>query len=246
MATVTPDVRTFDDLESLSRSAAALFVEACSRAVAFRNRALVALSGGNTPARLYQLLADARYAAQVDWPHVHVFWGDERCVPPDDRGSNYRQAYESLLSRVPIPEDNIHRVRGEIEPREAALEYALMLRKYASPPVSWPRFDFVLLGMGDDGHTASLFPGSPVDNPAPTAAVTAQYEGRPANRVTITPILFNAARRLVFLVTGDSKAGTLASVLYGKYDPAKLPAQRIHPTDGDVIWLVDRAAAAGL
>lgn len=246
MATVRPDVRIFPDLQALSEAGAALFIDACTQAIRASGRALVALSGGNTPGKLYQLLAQSPYSEQVDWPHVYVFWGDERCVPPDDPESNYRQAHDALLSRVSIPPANIHRIRGEAQPQDAAVEYAVELNAFGSPPRSWPRFDFVLMGMGEDGHTASLFPGSPIDTAAPTAAVTAQYQDRPANRVTLTPLVFNAARRVVFLVTGESKSQTLADVLYGKYQPAALPAQRIHPTDGDVIWMVDQAAAGRL
>ncbi len=243
MAAVEPDIRVFDDLPALSRAAASLFIESCQQAIRWRGRALVVLSGGNTPTELYKLLAHSPDAEQVDWRGVHVFWGDERCVPPDDPESNYRQAYDGLLSRVNIPKANIHRMDGEAEPQEAALSYALGLRHFASAPLSWPRFDFVLLGMGEDGHTASLFPGSPVNVAAPTAAVTANYQGRPANRVTLTPILFNEAHRIVFLVSGESKSRTLANVLNGDYDPDLLPAQRIRPVEGELIWLVDRAAA---
>jgi 6-phosphogluconolactonase len=246
MATIKPDVRIFEDVDGLSRAAATLFIDACAGAIADHGRALIALSGGNTPMKLYELLAESPYTEQVQWPKVHVFWGDERCVPPDDPESNYRQTNDALLKRVPIPPANICRVQGEADPREAALAYALTLRNYATPPLSWPRFDLVLLGMGEDGHTASLFPGSPVDVATPTAAVTAEYQGRPANRVTITPILLNAARRIVFLVSGDGKSKTLAHVLKGTYDPETLPAQRIHPMDGQLIWLVDQAAASRL
>ncbi len=240
------DVRIFDDLEALSRAAASLFIGSCAEAIRLRARALVALSGGNTPLELYRLLAQPSHIPQIDWQHVHVFWGDERCVPPDDPESNYRQANDALLSHVPIPPENIHRVQGELEPQDAALAYALTLRKFASPLLGWPRFDLVLLGMGEDGHTASLFPGSPVDVAAPTAAVTANYQGRPANRVTVTPVLLNEARRITFLISGESKSQTLASVLYGDFDPDLLPAQRIRPVDGELIWLVDRAAASKL
>lgn len=246
MPSTKPDVRVFDNLEALSRAAASLFIESCQEAIQSRGRALVALSGGSTPARLYQYMAHPPYAEQVEWSQVHIFWGDERCVPPDDPESNYREANDVLLSLVPIPEGNIHRVQGEAEPQEAALSYALTLKQFASPPLSWPRFDFVLLGMGEDGHTASLFPGSPVDVTTPTAAVTAHYQRRPAQRVTITPILFNEARRVVFLVSGESKSRTLANVLYGDYDPDLLPAQRIRLVDGELIWLVDRPAASKL
>jgi 6-phosphogluconolactonase len=246
MPPTKPDIRVFEDLPALSRAAASLFIDSCSQAIQQRGRALVALSGGGTPTELYRLLAQPPYTEQVAWAHVHIFWGDERCVPPDDPQSNYRQANEMLLSRVPIRRQNVHRVAGEAEPSEAALSYALMLRQFASPPLSWPRFDFVLLGMGEDGHTASLFPGSPVAVTAPTAAVQADYQGRPADRVTLTPILFNEAHRVVFLVSGESKSQTLANVLKGDYDPGLLPAQRIRPVDGDLIWLLDRAAASRL
>lgn len=246
MAAIKPDVRIFADLQTLSEAAALLLIESCEQAITDRGRALLALSGGSTPSRLYDLLAHSPYTEQVDWLHLHVFWGDERCVPPEDLNSNYRQAKDALLSVVPIPAQNVHRVRSEIEPAEAAAAYALTLKMYATPPLDWPRFDLVLLGMGEDGHTASLFPGSPVDLPGAAAAVTADYQGRPARRVTLTPQVFNSARRVLFLAAGESKCDTLASVLNGDYRPAILPAQRIHPTDGDLIWMVDQAAASRL
>lgn len=246
MGALSPDVRTFSDLDALSQAAAALFIESCAAAVIARGRSLVALSGGNTPAKLYELLARSPYTEQVDWLHLHVFWGDERCVPPEDIQSNYRQAKDALLSRVAIPPENIHRVMGEAEPEAAAIAYAQAIKAYAAAPLDWPRFDLVLLGLGDDGHTASLFPGSAVEMVGSTAAVTADYQGRPANRVTLTPQVFNAARRVVFLVVGEGKSPALASVLYGDYQPALLPAQRIRPQDGELIWMVDQAAVSKL
>lgn len=246
MAGIKPDIRIYPDLDALSRAAAAAFIESSARAITRRGRCLVALSGGNTPMELYELLAATPYAEQVDWPHVHVFWGDERSVPPEDLDSNYRQAHDALLSRVPIPASNIHRVQGESEPEDAAIAYALTLKGFASPPLDWPRFDLVLLGLGEDGHTASLFPGSEVDMIGATAAVTAKYQDRPANRVTITPQVFNAALRVLFLVSGESKSATVADVLNGSYRPALLPAQRIHPSDGELIWMLDQAAAGRL
>jgi 6-phosphogluconolactonase len=246
VATLTPDIRIFVDLNALSQAAAGLFAETAAGAIRQRGQCLVALSGGGTPARLYELLATSPFAEQVQWQHVHAFWGDERGVPPDDPESNYHQAYQALLSRVPIPPENIQRVHGESQPAEAAVDYARTLQAFANPPLSYPRFDLVLLGMGEDGHTASLFPGSQVDLPGPTAAVTAHYEGRPANRVTLTPLVLNAARSAVFLVSGESKSATVADVLKGSYRPELLPAQRIHPADGALIWMLDRAAASKL
>jgi 6-phosphogluconolactonase len=238
-------IRIFKDMEILSRAAAELFAEKAGESITERGRFLTALNGGSTPNRLFQLLA-TEYRGEVDWSRVHIFWGDERCVPPEDAGSNYGQARETFLSRVPIPEANIHRVKGELEPAEASRDYALTLSGFASPQFGFPRFDLIYLGMGEDGHTASLFPGSRVDVSEPVLPVTAQYQDRPANRVTLTPLVFNQARTVAFMVTGEKKAATLAEVLSDRYDPERLPAQRIHPKDGDLLWLVDEEAAGKL
>jgi len=240
-----PEIRVFNDLENLSRAAANLFTAQAAESITKRDRFLVALNGGNTPMRLFRLLA-TDHRDQVDWKRVHVFWGDERCVPPDDAGSSYGQARDALLSRVPIPDSNIHRIIGELAPVEASGNYSLTVRRFASPPLEWPRFDLVYLGMGEDGHTASLFPGSPVEEAAPVIPVTAHYQYRPANRVTLTPAVFNSARRVVFMVTGAKKAVTLAEVLSDRYNPGQYPAQRINPNDGGSIWLVDEEAASKL
>ena len=238
-----PEVRIFQDGEKLSRVAAELFVAQSAQSIAERQRFLVALNGGNTPTRLFELLA-TDFHEEIPWSNVHVFWGDERCVLPDDPGSSYGQAWEVLLSHVPIPEANIHRVKGELGPAEASQDYALTLKRFASSLLDWPRFDLVYLGMGEDGHTASLFPGSPVEVTEPTMPVTAHYQDRPANRVTLTPVVFNAARMIVFMATGEKKAQTFAEVLSDRYNPELYPAQRIQPTDGKLIWLVDEAAAS--
>ena len=239
-------IQIFKDHETLSRAAAEIFVAVAARAVDERGHFLAALSGGGTPAKLYRLLAKEPYRGQVDWVNTFVFWGDERCVPPDDEGSNYRQAMDTLLSHIPIPDENIQRIKGELEPAEASRSYARALKDFASPPLDWPRFDLVLLGMGSDGHTASLFPGSGIEPASPALAVTADYQGRPANRVTLTSAVFNSARQILFLVTGESKSGMLARVINGTHHPKGLPAQRIRPTDGEIIWLVDDAAASKL
>jgi len=240
-----PEIRVFTNLEEISRAAAHLFVEQAARSITERGRFLVALNGGGTPNRLFRLLA-TDFQANVDWGNVHVFWGDERCVPPQDPGSSYGQAREALLRHVPIPEENVQRVRGELSPSEASRDYALRLKNYADPSSHGTRFDLVYLGMGEDGHTASLFPGSPVDVSDPTMPVTAQYQDRPANRVTLTPVVFNSARVVAFMATGEKKAQTLAEVLSGRYNPELYPAQRIEPTEGRLIWLVDEDAASRL
>jgi 6-phosphogluconolactonase len=240
-----PEIRIFNNLEALSVAAADLFVEQAHRSIADRDRFLVALNGGSTPTRLFQLLATDS-AKRVDWSRIHVFWGDERCVLPEDAGSSYGQARDILLSHVLIPDVNIHRIQGELGPVEASKDYSLTLREFASPPLKWPRFDLIYLGMGEDGHTASLFPGSPVDVSEPTMPVTAHYQDRPANRVTLTPVVFNSAHVIVFMANGEKKANTLAEVLSDRYNPAQYPAQRIAPNDGRLIWLVDEAAASRL
>lgn len=240
-----PELRIFRDLERLSRHAANLFVEQAELSVRERNQFLVALNGGSTPNRLFQLLA-TDYRDQVDWSKVQIFWGDERCVLPSDDGSSYGQAREHLLSHVPIPESNSHRIKGELSPAEASKEYSFTLKKFATAPFDWPRFDLVYLGMGEDGHTASLFPGSAVTVSEPTLPVTAHYQDRPANRVTLTPLVFNQARRIVFMATGEKKATTLAEVLSDRYNPELYPAQRIDPKAGELIWLVDESAASKL
>jgi len=233
-----PTIRIFKDADELSRAAADLFVTLAVQSIRERGRFLVALSGGSTPMALYRLLA----REPIDWTRIHVFWGDERLVPPEDPENSYGQAWEALLKHIPIPTENIHRVASELDPVAAARDYASILREFAAPPLDWPRFDLVLLGLGEDGHTASLFPGSPVDATEPVIAVTAQYQGRPARRVTLTPLVFNAARQVIFLVTGANKAVTLKGVFSDYNSSEQVPAKRIQPADGQVTWLVDKAA----
>ena len=248
-----PELRIFKDMEKLSHHAAQIFVERAAHSINDRDRFLVALNGGNTPMHLFQLLA-TEYRDKIDWSKTHIFWGDERCVPPDDSGSSYGQARDALLSHVPIPDSNIHRVQTDpstgsgrrLQPAEASRDYALTLSGFASPPLDVPRFDLIYLGMGEDGHTASLFPGSPVQATETVIPVTAQYQDRPANRVTMTQLVFNQAHTVVFMATGEKKAVTLAEVLSDRYNPAQYPAQRIDPQDGQLVWLVDESAASKL
>lgn len=232
------------DPTAVARVAAERFAALSSAARASRGQFSVALAGGSTPGDTYALLASDEFAAQVDWPCVHVFWGDERCVPPHDPDSNFRLADESLLSHVPIPAGNLHRMRGELEPQAAAQAYAAELRAFFGAP--WPRFDLVLLGMGNDGHTASLFPGSVAlqETEDAVVALTAHYQDRPACRVSLTPRAINGSRQVLFLVTGSAKAGTLKAVLEGP--GGHYPAQHIRPTAGHLTWLLDAAAASQL
>jgi 6-phosphogluconolactonase len=239
------DLRIFQDTELLSRHAAEIFAEQAAQSITAHDRFLVALNGGSTPTRLFQLLA-TEYQDKVDWSKVHIFWGDERCVPPNDPGSSYGQARDAFLNHVSISDSNIHRVNTSLSPAEAASDYALILSNFSTAHFSFPRFDLVYLGMGEDGHAASLFPGSPVEVTETTLPVTAQYQDRPANRVTLTQLVFNQAHMVVFMATGEKKAVTLAEVLSDRYNPELYPAQRIEPKDGELIWLVDEEAASKL
>ena len=196
---------------------------------------------------LYSSLAQFPYRESLPWEKMFFFWGDERCVPPDDPGSNYYQARQVWLGQVPVPEKNIFRAKGEFSPQIAAEDYAIQLKSCAEPGLDWPRFDMVLLGLGADGHTASLFPGSAETHGIATLAVTANYQDRPANRVSLSPDVINSARNVVFLATGIEKAMALAATAKGgAWEPVRLPAQRIMPLDGRLWWLVDQAAASQL
>lgn len=244
-------ITVYPDNESLINGAADFIADAAASAIAARGRFTWALSGGHTPGPVYARLATAGFRERIDWPKVQVFFGDERCVPPEDPRSNYHMVKTVLVDRVPLPEANIHRLRGEDIPAEAAADYARVLARTfggeaaaGEPPPEG--FDLILLGMGDNGHTASLFPG--------LAAVTetarwvmAQYvEVAGMWRLTLTPVVINAARRVAFLVSGAEKAEMLHRVLEGPYQPAALPAQIIRPTRGELYWLVDAPAAARL
>jgi 6-phosphogluconolactonase len=246
----TASLEIFPTFERLARAAAERFVDTASEAIAANGRFSVALSGGSTPRPVYSLLASEAFAGRIDWAKVHVFWGDERCVPPDDPQSNYRTARGALLDAVPLPPENIHRIRGEDDPERAAAAYERELRTFfgTAPDGKTPAsgFDLVFLGMGDDGHTASLFPGSPALRET-ARWVSAQYvESVSMWRITLTPVIINAARNVIFLVSGGDKAERLREVLEEPEQPELLPAQAIKPAGGRLLWLVDEAAAARL
>jgi 6-phosphogluconolactonase len=235
----------FTDNNAFNQAAAKLLTTLAQEAVAQHGRCSLALSGGGTPTSVYELLAERPFCQQMPWPQTHLFWGDERLVPPDDPGSNYGQVARLLLNKVPIPEENIHRAKGELGMGTAVTNYTNQLQAFASDG-EIPVLDAVLLGMGSDGHTASLFPGSPVQQADWVIGVTGEYDGRPAQRLTLTPTIINQARHIIFLVTGRNKAETLQKVLYGPHQPETLPAQRIQPVNGTLTWLTDTAAAQQL
>lgn len=213
-------------------------------AIEKRGRFVVALAGGGTPRPVYECLATPEFAARIDWERTHVFFGDERCVPPADEQSNFRMAREALLERVPLPEANIHRMLGEIDPAAAALACEQDLKGLFRS--ERPSIDLVLLGIGGDGHTASLFPGTAAVR-EPERLVVAQYVDKLASwRVTFTPVVLDAAREVLFLAEGAGKASVIREILEGTYQPDVLPSQRVQPAAGRVHWMLDRAAAAGL
>jgi len=250
VARIAPEV--FPTADALMHAAAEAFVRCAAEATRAYGRFAVALAGGSTPTQLYALLATDVYAARVDWDRVQVFWGDERCVPSGNPASNYRMAREHLLDHVPVPEGNVHRIRGEDDPAEAAAAYERELRRaFATPdgpprPAPGARFDLVLLGMGDNGHTASLFPGMAAVRERERWAVAQHVAVVSMWRVTVTPIVINAAAEVAFLVSGPEKARTLRRVLEGPLRPNALPAQAVAPGAGSLRWLVDAAAAAEL
>lgn len=238
-------ILTFDDAEMVARAAAARFVEIALAAINVRGRFSVALAGGSTPKRAYELLASDEYKTKLDWPKAHIFFSDERCVPPDDAESNYRMANEALLARVPLPPQNIHRMQGVGDAVANARLYEDELRTYFND-AEWPRFDLIFLGMGDDGHTASLFPGSSALNEHQAWAAANWVEKFGVYRITLTLPAINHAAHIAFLVTGENKAERLAEVLGTAHSDAPLPSQLIEPVNGSLEWLIDKTAAAQL
>lgn len=238
------------DAEALAREAAERFVRITSAAVEERGTASVALSGGSTPKRMGELLATPDLRDRVRWERLEIFWGDERWVLEASPESNAGVARRTFLDRVPIPPTQIHTFATEgIDPDLSAVAYAARIRTIvgpADPAAGLPRFDLVLLGMGDDGHTASIFPGTAALHEETALVVANPVPKLDAVRLTFSAPLINNAREIVFLIGGAGKAETLAAVLVGSERPTELPSQRIRPTAGRLTWLVDRAAAAKL
>lgn len=237
-------VRVFKDSLQLSKEAAEIFVHTAKEAVHDRGKFIVALTGGSSPIQLYQLLADSPYREQVPWQHTFVFWGDERWVPLADEQSNFRMAQELLLSHVAVPKNQIFPMWQEQKPEIFARQYEDQLRKYLDE--RRPQFDLILLGMGDDGHTASLFPGMAVLNEKEQWVSAYYLEQQDMYRITLTAPLINQARKIIFLTFGEKKANALSEVLEGERNPEKFPAQLINVKDGEVLWLVDEAAGQKL
>ncbi len=234
------EVRVFDDVASLVRATADEIVAIARDAVDARGRFAWALAGGSTPRDVYRLLASDPYRERMPWNAIHCFWGDERHVPPDHPDSNFRMAREAMLDAVPLPAGNVHRVPAEEpDPQRAAAEYESTLREFF-PAADWPVFDLIQLGLGKEGHTASLFPGGTALHERERWVAAPWVEAQSTFRVTFTPPVLNHARRAMFLVAGDEKAAALHAVLEGARDPDLYPAQIV---EGNRLWMVDRAAA---
>jgi len=239
------DIVICRDVDGLSRKAAEQFVTLARDAIAARGRFAVALSGGSTPKALYSLLATAEFSEQLDWRHIHLFFGDERCVAPDHAESNYHMVKEALLAQIAIPSENVHRMAAELAPEVAAAAYAAQLSGFFDlPETKPPRFDLIFLGLGEDGHTASLFP----DSSGLTDTdrwVTATYVAKlKTHRLTLTFPAINNAAQISFLIAGQSKVAVVKAILTGQYSDA--PAARIKPSHGKLTWFITEDAAGDL
>ena len=235
------ELRTAPGMAALSRAGADEFSRCAREAVAARDRFAVALSGGSTPRGVFSLLAQAN---NLSWNKMYFFFGDERHVPPTDPESNYRMANESLISKVPIPPQNVHRIHTELEATVAADQYEAELKKFFqghSTTDGWPRFDLIMLGMGPDGHTASLFPGTAALNEKSRWVAANWVEKLNTWRITFTFPVINYAAEVLFLVAGEEKAEVLKDVFEGK--PGKYPCQNVQPINGRLLWIVDKIVA---
>ena len=249
-------VRVYRDAGEVALKAARHFARLADQYVVGCGRFTVALSGGSTPRAMFSLLSEAPFADTVPWGSIHFFWGDERCVPPDHPDSNYRMARETLLSKVPVPAENIFRIPAELsDPAVAAEQYeATLINQFSKPATASgtaplagvPRFDLIFLGMGPDGHTASLFPGTTALGVTDKVVVANYVEKFGAHRITLTATTINDARNVTFVVAGPDKSAALREVLEGAYEPDLYPSQLIHPRQGSLLWMVDEAAAARL
>jgi 6-phosphogluconolactonase len=239
------ETKIVDDLTILSRAGADEFSRCARESITARGRFSVALSGGSTPRGILSLLASDQTdpSKRLSWENIHVFFGDERHVPPADRESNYRMANEALLSKVPIPQQNVHRILAELDAATAATEYDKELHNFfQTAPGEWPRFDLIMLGMGPDGHTASLFPESAALNETKRWVLANWVEKFSTFRITLTFPVINHAAEILFLAAGEEKAEVLKKVLRPQPGDS-YPAQRVRPADGRLLWMVDKSAA---
>jgi 6-phosphogluconolactonase len=235
------------NIDELSSKFADWMIEYIRLELAGADRFTICLSGGSTPKKLYKLLATEKFASKIDWAKMHVFWGDERYVPFEDETNNAKMAFDVLLNHVPIPPNQIHRIRTDIPPEESAKQYAIILQQYfpVNPQQSrWMTFDLTLLGLGDNAHTLSLFPGEPLIHETNSLVEAVFVKEVNSERITLTAPAVNHSKRIAFLVAGRDKAQALAQVIEGNFNPDLYPAQVIRPANGELYWFVDEAAAA--
>ena len=239
-------IAIYPDIDTLSHDATQHIVRIANESIATYGRFTMALSGGTTPRKTYELLGSEPYSRQINWTLVHIFWGDERSVPPESPDSNYRMAHEILLSKIPVPAVQVHRMLANEPDRDvASQEYVEdMQRVFATDDI--PSFDLIQLGMGPEGHTASLFPHQEALHEERRLVMPVSVPKPPPDRLTFTPPLLNAARNILFLVTGSDKADALHAVLEGPYQPDEYPTQIVRPPNGEVVWMVDTAAAQNI
>ncbi len=248
------NLEIYDNAKELAWAAAMRFASLAEQAIRERGRFTVALSGGSTPKALFSILAGKSFADALPWQAIYFFWGDERCVPPDHADSNYRMANETLLDKAAIPRENIFRIPAEDDNHDrAAANYSQTIRQFFHPVATapgtdteLPRFDLVFLGMGPDGHTASLFPGTTALQIEDRIAVANYVEKFQTYRITLTAAAINNAENVIFLIAGEDKAAALKEVLEGDRQPETYPSQLIHPVNGELLWMLDEAAATEL
>jgi 6-phosphogluconolactonase len=237
-------IQVYESTELQIIAAADLLLDIATEAISKRDRFSLVLSGGSTPVPLYRRLTEPPYSESVPWQKAQIFWGDERCVLPTNSESNFGQASALLLKPNQIRPNQIHRIQGELQPRDAAKQYSAELASFFRSAGEENLFDIVFLGLGADGHVASLFPGSAAEEGSKefALAVRARYEGRPSDRVTMTARSLNRARNVIVLVSGSEKSKAVYDAVHGEHDPLRYPAQRIKPATGEVYWILDREA----
>jgi len=246
---VEVSVRVSPSLAEVTAAAAEMFTRVTLEAVRSRGVARVAISGGSTPKTVFELLADSSqpFFSQVPWEQVQLFWVDERCVPPDNEESNYGMTRDAMLKKVPLPDANVHRMEGELDPEEAASRYESEIRNaFRLEGAETPTFDLILLGLGPDGHTASLFPHTEGLNEMARICFANHVPQKDVWRLTLTWPVITQGREVAFLIEGEEKAGIVRTVFAGAYDPETYPAQLIRPASGRLTLLLDAAAAAEL
>jgi 6-phosphogluconolactonase len=238
------ELYTFDDKEIMSEQLASWIESLVQDTLKKQDLFTLVLSGGGTPKLLFEKLASDKYKDKIDWKRVHIFWGDERVVPFEDDRNNAKMAYDILINHINVPPEQVHIMRTDIEPKLAAEEYQKILHHYFDNTSN--SFDLVLLGMGDDGHTLSLFPGSPIIEEHERWVNSVYNEQQKMYRITLMPAIVNKASNIAFMVEGAKKANVLQQVIEGPYIPMKLPAQIIKPVNGQLSWFLDKAIAKEL